>query len=41
MSTTEEQVLVVPTRVLHEAGLFQGFSPRVAHYWPRMSIPNS
>lgn len=24
-----ERVLVVPTRVFHEAGLFQGFSPHV------------
>ncbi len=32
----EEQVLVVPTQVLHAAGLFQGFSPDVAHYLPRV-----
>jgi predicted NUDIX family phosphoesterase len=31
-----EQVLVVPTRILHEAGLFQGFSPRIDHYLPRL-----
>jgi predicted NUDIX family phosphoesterase len=34
-----EHVLVVPTRVLHEAGLFQGFSPRVEHYLPRLLDP--
>jgi predicted NUDIX family phosphoesterase len=34
-----ERVLVVPTRVLHEAGLFQGFSPRVEHYLPRLLDP--
>jgi predicted NUDIX family phosphoesterase len=34
-----EHVLVVPTRVLHEAGLFQGFSPRVDHYLPRLLDP--
>src|SRR3954468_20424210 len=32
----EEQVLVVPAAVLHSAGLFQGFSPRVDHYLPRV-----
>jgi len=31
-----EHVLVVPTTVFHEAGLFQGFSPRVEHYLPRL-----
>jgi predicted NUDIX family phosphoesterase len=31
-----EHVLVVPTRVLHEAGLFHGFSDRVGHYLPRL-----
>jgi predicted NUDIX family phosphoesterase len=35
----QERVLVVPTRVLHEAGLFQGFTPRVAHYLPRLLDP--
>ncbi len=34
-----ERVLVVPTRVLHEAGLFQGFSPRLEHYLPRLLDP--
>jgi predicted NUDIX family phosphoesterase len=34
-----ERVLVVPARVLHEAGLFQGFSPRVEHYLPRILDP--
>jgi predicted NUDIX family phosphoesterase len=31
-----ERVLVVPTAVLHGAGLFQGFSPNVDHYLPRL-----
>ncbi len=31
-----EQVLVVPTAVLDEAGLFQGFTDQVAHYLPRL-----
>ena len=34
-----EQVLVVPTRLFHEAGLFQGLSPRVGHYLPRLLDP--
>lgn len=31
-----EQVLVIPTRVLHEAGIFQGLTTRVEHYLPRL-----
>jgi predicted NUDIX family phosphoesterase len=31
-----EHVLVVPTRLFHEAGLFQGLSPRVDHYVARL-----
>lgn len=34
-----ERVLVVPTAVFHDAGLFQGFSPRVEHYLPRLLDP--
>ncbi len=34
-----EQVLVVPTPLFHEAGLFQGLSPRVDHYLPRLLDP--
>jgi predicted NUDIX family phosphoesterase len=34
-----ERVLVVPTAVFHEAGVFQGFSPRVGHYLPRLLDP--
>ena len=34
--SAEEHVLVVPTAVLHDAGLFQGFTPDVAHYLPRL-----
>jgi predicted NUDIX family phosphoesterase len=33
---TAERVLVVPTQVFHDAGLFQGFSDRVDHYWHRL-----
>jgi predicted NUDIX family phosphoesterase len=35
----EEHVLVVPTAVFHEAGLFQGLSPRVDHYLPLLLDP--
>jgi predicted NUDIX family phosphoesterase len=31
-----EQVLVIPTGVLREAGLFQGFCAHVEHYLPRV-----
>jgi predicted NUDIX family phosphoesterase len=31
-----EQVLVIPAAVLHEAGMFHGFSDRVSHYLPRL-----
>jgi predicted NUDIX family phosphoesterase len=34
-----ERVLVVPTAIFHEAGIFQGFSPRVEHYVPRLLDP--
>jgi predicted NUDIX family phosphoesterase len=34
-----EQVLVIPTRILHEAGLFQGLTTRVEHYLPRVLDP--
>ena len=34
-----EQVLVIPTQVLVDAGLFQGFSPRTDHYLPRLLDP--
>src|SRR5207248_645188 len=34
-----ERVLVVPTIVFHEAGLFQGFTPRVEHYLPQLLDP--
>jgi predicted NUDIX family phosphoesterase len=35
-----ERVLVVPTAVFHEAGLFQGFNPRADHYLPRLLLPS-
>lgn len=34
-----EEVLVIPTSVLHEAGVFQGFSARVEYYLPRLLDP--
>ena len=34
-----ERVLVIPTEVLHRAGPFQGFSPRVEHYLPALLDP--
>lgn len=34
-----ERVLVVPTAVFHDAGLFQGFSPHIDHYLPRLLDP--
>jgi predicted NUDIX family phosphoesterase len=33
---TEEQVLVAPTRLLHEAGHFHGLTRRVDYYLPRV-----
>lgn len=36
---SDELVLGVPTRVLHEAGLFQGFCPNIDHYLPRLLDP--
>jgi predicted NUDIX family phosphoesterase len=34
-----ERVLVVPASLFHEAGAFQGFSPDVARYLPRLLDP--
>ncbi len=34
-----EHVLAIPTRVLRDAGLFQGLSRDVAHYLPRLLDP--
>jgi predicted NUDIX family phosphoesterase len=34
-----ERVLVVPTAVFETAGIFQGFSPRVDYYLPRLLDP--
>lgn len=39
MNKMEEKVLVVPTKLLESAGVFQGFSPRVDHYLPRLLDP--
>jgi predicted NUDIX family phosphoesterase len=35
-----EQVLVVPTAIFHQAGVFQGFSARVDYYLPRLLDPS-
>jgi predicted NUDIX family phosphoesterase len=34
-----ERVLCIPTKVLHDAGLFQGLSLEVEHYLPRVLDP--
>jgi predicted NUDIX family phosphoesterase len=39
MTPSEEQVLVIPTRVLHEAGLFQGLNRDVDHYLRKLLDP--
>ncbi len=39
MPKNEEHVLVIPTTILHDAGLFQGLSRDVAHYLPRLLDP--
>lgn len=40
MTTSEEQVLVIPTRIVHAAGLFQGLSRDIEHYLPRLLDPS-
>jgi predicted NUDIX family phosphoesterase len=37
----DEQVLVIPTAILHEAGLFQGLSRDVEHYGTRLLDPRN
>jgi predicted NUDIX family phosphoesterase len=39
MDPSAEQVLVIPTAVFHEAGVFQGFSAQVDYYLPRILEP--
>ena len=39
MTPSEEQVLVIPTKVLHGAGMFHGLSRDVEHYQPRLLDP--
>ncbi len=34
--STEERVLVFPTSLLQEAGMFQGFTPRADYYLPKL-----
>src|SRR5947209_20582806 len=39
MDKSAERVLVVPTAVFREVGVFQGFSPRADYYLPRILEP--
>jgi predicted NUDIX family phosphoesterase len=39
MAKTDELVLVIPTRILHDAGPFQGLNRDVEHYLPRLLDP--
>ena len=32
----EEKILVVPTKLFHDLGYFQGFSPNIERYWPQL-----
>jgi predicted NUDIX family phosphoesterase len=32
----EEKILVVPTKLFHDLGHFQGFSPDIERYWPQL-----
>ena len=32
----EEKILVIPTKLFHDLGYFQGFSSDVERYWPRL-----
>jgi predicted NUDIX family phosphoesterase len=36
---TAERVLVIPTALFHQVGVFQGFSPRAEEYLPRLLDP--
>jgi predicted NUDIX family phosphoesterase len=36
-----ERVLVVPTALFHDIGVFQGFNPRVDDYLPRLLAPDA
>jgi predicted NUDIX family phosphoesterase len=40
MNMSTERVLVVPAALFHEVGIFQGFSPRVGDYLPRLLDPS-
>lgn len=39
--TAEEQILVTPTAVFHEIGVFQGFSPECEKYLPTLLLPEN
>ena len=40
MKKDDEQVLVIPTPILHEAGIFQGLCREVERYLPRLLDPS-
>ena len=41
MNKSDERVLVAPTAVFHEIGVFHGFTPRVEEYLPRLLDPKN
>jgi predicted NUDIX family phosphoesterase len=34
----EEKILVVPTKLFHDLGYFQGFSRQIDSYWPQLVV---
>jgi predicted NUDIX family phosphoesterase len=41
MAKSDERVLVTPTALFHEIGVFHGFTPRVEEYLPRLLDPKN
>ena len=41
MNKSDERVLVAPTALFHEIGVFHGFTPRVEEYLPRLLDPKN
>jgi predicted NUDIX family phosphoesterase len=41
MNRSDERVLVVPTALFHEIGVFHGFTPQVEEYLPRLLDPKN
>jgi predicted NUDIX family phosphoesterase len=41
MNKSDERVLVVPTALFHEIGVFHGFTPQVEKYLPRLLDPKN